>query len=870
MENIVFYSSPSVVNDGAYKREEESWEGLKARLMSFKRTEETFAQYSEWQKASDPKAKKAKDQGCFVGAVLKDGMRRKANYLGSTLISIDVDEGDRILLDKARNAKFEAVIYTTHSCQESNIRFRMVVPLSRTLSLDEWSRAIHAISGSLGIEKVDSTCLKDCVHAMYWPSASSDGMAESYDTCQEWLDIDRLLSAYPDISSCPHKKDEPQEDDAPKISELEDPSLKPWPVGPFCAVYDIPSAIDKFIPTAYKKFSSSRYTLSFDGQQHEGGGLRLYEKSGRLQAAKAENESDPANIGHDLNSFDLVRIHRFGRMDSASSPKTPVVRRPSYKAMEDLCLVDKAIVEERDRRIAKSQQEALDSYKDLYKEGMKKMSEKIAEQTRSVEQSQDEPVLVPMRFSDLKRDGLPQPTRDNIVQILREDRLLAGAFAYNEFLKQVSVLRPLPWDTARRIDESSVWGDEDDAGLRWYLEKMPMYQIDSSDKTKDAFSIVAKERSFNPVKDFIESKPWDGVKRLEGMLAYYLGCDDTPYSRWLSRLIGEAGIARVYRPGIPFDTMPVLVGRQGCGKSQFCQKLGQRWFTDSIGDITNKDALQSLDGNWVIEFSELKAFSKSDAETYKQFLSSKVDKYRKAYDRRTTFNPRQCIFIGTTNDPTFLKNDFSGYRRFLPIKVNGSREGKQRQSELTPDIVQQIWAEAFELYKSDVELDSLSINEVPDELMKDVDDERTKAMDVSSIETKIRAWLDVDIPGYYYQKNLTDRLKWLGYPGPKETEDECRYDKLLMRSDEERDNDIKMHVNCHDLKPRYITCKLEIYQECIAHRDAMPSPMEENAISNVMKKLVDEGTWEIVSYPISPRGSVYPAGRGYYRRCSNL
>lgn len=128
---------------------------------------------------------------------------------------------------------------------------------------------------------------------------------------------------------------------------------------------------------------------------------------------------------------------------------------------------------------------------------------------------------------------------------------------------------------------------------------------------------------------------------------------DCEYVRAVTRKTLLAAVTRVYKPGYKFDTMLTLMGSQGCGKSTFVRKLAVNWYTDSIKDIKNKDALEGLQGIWFVEFSELTAMKKSDAETIKSFLSGTTDRFRKAYGRRTENYPRQCIFIATTNESEF-------------------------------------------------------------------------------------------------------------------------------------------------------------------------------------------------------------------------
>ena len=164
-----------------------------------------------------------------------------------------------------------------------------------------------------------------------------------------------------------------------------------------------------------------------------------------------------------------------------------------------------------------------------------------------------------------------------------------------------------------------------------------------------------------------------------------------------------AAVARIFNPGVKFDNMIVLAGTQGIGKSTLIARLGREWFSDSLTTVTGKDAYEQLQGVWLIEMGEMMATKKADIEATKHFLSKTEDIYRVAYGRRTSRFKRQCIFIGTTNDREFLR-DRTGNRRFWPVDVGINPIKKQVYKCLDENTVNQIWAEAIELYKKGEEL----------------------------------------------------------------------------------------------------------------------------------------------------------------------
>jgi predicted P-loop ATPase len=154
-----------------------------------------------------------------------------------------------------------------------------------------------------------------------------------------------------------------------------------------------------------------------------------------------------------------------------------------------------------------------------------------------------------------------------------------------------------------------------------------------------------------------------------------------------------AMVARVYKPGCQADYMIVLCGGQGDFKSTVCRVLGGEYFSDNLPDLRSKDASQYLRGLWLIEVSELAALRRADLETLKAFLTRQVEKYRPPYGRLNTYEPRQCLFIGTTNREEFL-HDETGNRRVWPVGI-----GKIDLDSLTNDR-DQLFAEAVFLYKN--------------------------------------------------------------------------------------------------------------------------------------------------------------------------
>lgn len=224
----------------------------------------------------------------------------------------------------------------------------------------------------------------------------------------------------------------------------------------------------------------------------------------------------------------------------------------------------------------------------------------------------------------------------------------------------IDVLYELPWKQIK-----PGWGDADLACAKVYFEKV--YGIWSPTKFKDALiAVTSADRLYHPVKEYLSGLVWDGTPRIDTLLIDYLGAEDTSYTRAVTRKTLVAGIARIYNPGVKFDSVLVLNGPQGIGKSTLFAKLGGKWFSESltISDMKDKTVAERLHGFWLLEMGELAGVKKVDVETIKSFITRTDDKYRQSYGVAVENHPRSCIIIGTTNSDSGFLRDITGNRRF--------------------------------------------------------------------------------------------------------------------------------------------------------------------------------------------------------------
>lgn len=292
--------------------------------------------------------------------------------------------------------------------------------------------------------------------------------------------------------------------------------------------------------------------------------------------------------------------------------------------------------------------------------------------------------------------GRVLPILRNAALALREAPELEDVFRFDELQRLVIVEKPLPLaDGAepRRASYPRPLSDGDVSQVQEWLQHAGVPKI-GRETMGQAIVLRAQERSFHPVRDYLDALTWDGGDRLSRWMTRYLGAEENPYSAAIGRMFLIGAVARVFEPGCKFDYVVVLEGQQGAGKSRACSALGGEWFTDSLPDVTHdKDAAQHLRGKWIIELSELSALSRAEAEALKSFISRPVERYRPPYGREEVIEPRQSVFIGSTNRSTYLGDDTGG-RRFWPVKV-----GRVDVDALAADR-DQLFAEAVAAYRN--------------------------------------------------------------------------------------------------------------------------------------------------------------------------
>lgn len=720
---------------------EVSWADLVRQLSASKRTRETGAEYRAMSK--DERAR-VKDVGGFVGGWVRGARKAEAVTLRS-LVTLDIDYARPDTVETVRDVLDGNAwcLYSTHSHTPDKPRYRLVVPLDRDVSPEEYTPIARRIAGTIGIDTFDDSTYEPH-RLMYWPSTPKD-VAPVFEQGEGApLRADGVLGTYRDwrnVLDYPLSSRQ-SEHLAPSGRKQEDPTLKPGIIGAFCRCYGIGDAIREFLPDVYEPTATEgRYTYT---NGSTAGGLVVYDD----KWAFSHHGTDPIG-GREVNAFDLVRIHKFGDLDDQTGEETPVTRLPSYKAMEDFAGAIPAVKA------------------DAVAHGLRQSAEEAFGDELSDESGQLEDLerKKPVIQRVLARHGRADK-RNNLVcdpytvrLILEEDPDLRGSVRYDCFADRAELIRDLPW--GKVSEDHRTWTDHDDNDLLVYLSKY--YGITGKQTIIDTHDTVIAQSSYHPVREYLKGLAWDGVERLDTMIIDYLGAEDNELTRLMTRKHMVAAVARIMKPGTKYDYALTLSGPEGLGKTTLVSKLGMEWFDNSFssGDVGDKSSMEQVQGRWLIELGELVSVKKNTNEAFKHFLSKERDKFRPAYGRKSIEVPRQCVFWATTNERCYLKGD-TGNRRFWTVYVGEDISTKDVFAMGQAD-VDQLWAEAVERWKQGEAL------YLPARLEAQARERAEEANEIAADDRAgvIEAFIRRKLPADWYNKTVQERANWfrIGHGG---------------------------------------------------------------------------------------------------------
>lgn len=677
-----------------------SWDELCNKLSTTIRTTESAEEYPNMKKADRDAIK---DKGGFVGGQLKNNRRKIETVACRSMLTMDADHAEVDFIDRfLRGFQYASCLYTTHGHKPEAPRCRIIVPLTRDVSPDEYVALTRFFAFDWGIDQFDECSYKPN-QLMYWPTTPSNGEFISKTTEGDWLDPDTVLTAHPNWQDCSLLPTSSRESAVRENTKKpqEDPLNKTGVVGAFCRSYGIEAAIAAFLPDVYVPSAiDGRYDYI---PADSSAGVVLYGD----KFVYSHHATDPA-CGKLLNAFDLVRIHKFGNDDE----------KKSFTAMMEFAVKDEQVSEA------------------LLREKQESAAAEFEDWTKALTRD---------------RGGALQNTLHNIMIILENDDNLK-AICFNQLADGMEIKGDVPWQHPARF-----WRDADDAQLICYVDAN--YGTFSARNYQISVAKVVDDRSYHPIREYLTSLPeWDGRVRAETLLIDYLGAEDNAYTRAVTRKTLCGAVARVQQPGIKFDHILVLNGNQGIGKSTLIAKLGGDWYSDSLSltDMNDKTAAEKLQGYWILEIGELAGMKKADIDKVKAFISRQDDKYRASFGRRVTPHPRQCIFFGTTNSQNGYLRDITGNRRFWTVKTPGT--GRLKPWQLTKEDVQQIWAEVLVLVERGEKLYLDSDLEVLSQA------EQSAAMEQDDREGLVSAYLNLLLPENWSEMDIYARQEYIRDP----------------------------------------------------------------------------------------------------------
>ena len=737
-----------------WKNNEISWEDFCKRVSTTQTTTETV---DEYRKMSKPQQDSIKDVGGFVAGHLKAGRRKNGTVLCRSMLTLDMDHGSADILDELDMFNSHKMcIYSTHKHTPEAPRLRLIMPLKRDVSEDEYPAVARKVAQEIGMDMFDDTTYQPH-RLMYWPSTSSNGEYIYRVMDGDIVDPDYYLGLYDDwrdVSTWPVSS---RESEAVKktASQQADPLTKDGVVGAFCRTYSIRDSIDKFLGDVYEP-SAMEGRYDYIPADSSAGVTIIDDKF-----SYSFHATDPA-CGQLLNAFDVVRVHKFPDDD----PKK------SFKAMAKFASSD----EEVKLLIFKEKQES--AAEDFDEEDPDAWKKKLEYEDKSLQL---------------------RNTLRNLTLILENDPNLMD-IVFNQHLDGMEIKGDVPWK-----HPSKFWRDADDAQLISYVDEN--YGTFSQRNYDIAVAKVTDDRSYHPIREFLQALPeWDKVERVDTLLIDYLGAADNKYVRAVTRKTLCAAACRVLNPGCKFDTMLVLNGSQGIGKSTLIAKLGGEWFSDSLSlnDTKDKTAAEKLQGYWILEIGELAGLRKAEVETLRSFLSRQNDIYRASFGKRTTPHPRQCVFFGTTNAESGYLRDTTGNRRFWPVKTPGG--GSKRSWDVTQEDVLQIWAEVMHYVKAG---EKLYLDPEVEALAKA---EQREAMESDEREGLVREYLEALLPDNWDDMDTFERRNFLDGTG-------------------EADIGKKGTVR------RTQVCNMEIWCECFGKERSNLKRADSNELSGILVKL---------------------------------
>lgn len=632
------------------------------------------------------------------GGPCTDFHRRKTAIINRSMLALDVDAPNPDFIDKMELLfGYAAVIHTTYSSSPDDPRYRVLIPLSRKVLPDEYIALARSVMLEFGEAQFDPGTVQP-ERYMFRPAAQYRQWFNSWVFDGPEMDVEAELARAADFEEDLSVKP------MPEATKKRDPFELEGVLGAFNRAYQDLALLVEEYELPYEEAGADRWQLV---------GSRSVAGMGVVSPGVfySHHANDPA-FGQACTAFDLVRLHQFGALDEDAKEGTPVNRLPSSMAMRELATTDARVTAEL---------VGLD----------------FAAEMDDDADSNDWKLKL-----SFNSQGKLKDTIENWDLIAAREPVFRSLY-FNELSMSVETDSDLPW---RTLDKGGkTFSTTDRMALTHHIERT--YRFRQSRAFLDALVDTAAQRRYvNPVKDYLVSLKWDGTSRIETSLP---GVEPTPYTRMVARKCLVAAVARIFEPGCKWDHTLVLFGSEGLGKSVWIDRLS-RGYSASLGRIGDKDTLLTMQRSWIMVSDEGHSLRKSDADATKEFLTRRADVFRMPYDREAQVHQRHCVIWGTTNDEVFLRRQ-EGNRRFLIVHCRK----KMDFDSFTETYIDQLWAEAVELYEAG---EQLYLSDDESELAAF---EREAFVEEDAVAGVLAEYLNRKVPEGWNDKTIQERLEWL-------------------------------------------------------------------------------------------------------------
>ena len=660
-----------------------------------------------------------KESGNYVFGRLNGTRRSKQTIEARSALTLDVDFPAGGFITDVQMLPFNLVWHTTYSSQPESERYRIIIPLDREVTPAEYGACVIVVMDMLGTEQFDMGSIQ-AERYMFKPAAQRPDF-------YSWGEVEGPIATADDLIM---KIDTVVTDYTPPqpSRRKRDPFQIEGVVGAFNRVYEDLDELIADFDLPYDKVGDKWIHRGSLGAPGMGA---VPERAGLWYSFHA---LDPAYM-QTCSAFDLVRIHLFSELDETAKPGTPINKLPSHtKMLDEIMTGDPAV----------SDKVMAETWKTDF--GGSDTASAPTTPTPKRTAPSGPPTAASGTTADwrtglaLNQAGAVRDHLDNWDLILKHDPAFQS-LTYNEVTQAIEPRGGLPWRPVTR--SSATWDIGDAAMLAIHLERTVRIRVPQA-RLDQMVIQAALSRRVSPVADYLNALVWDGTSRIETCLP---GVKVTDFTRLVARKSLVAAVARALNPGVKWDHSLILYGGEGLGKSLWIERMSKGW-TAELGDLRSKDTLQIVARTWIAVADEGHSLKKADSNVMKAFMTRQMDTYRAPYAHHAQDHPRRCVVWGSTNEETFLRRE-AGNRRFLIVEC-----GRYDIDAITPEYVDQVWAEAVHLYRLGERL----------WLDGDESEQATEAREVFTEENPltglIGSYLEMPVPLNWYEMSGTQRFSY--------------------------------------------------------------------------------------------------------------